>query len=150
MWIRSSTSISNFSRVFVLISVFSSNKPLKAEIQVFLTWKLPLLSASPQLLPGNSFKSLYPKPFPFFACHNTKILKTQIDLCVICGGRGVPGGLVVKYLPANTRDSGLIPGLGKCPEEGYVIHSVFLPRKSKGQRNPTGYSPWGQKELDTA
>ena len=26
---------------------------------------------------------------------------------------------------------------------------VFLPGKSHGQRSPTGYSPWGCKELDT-
>ena len=29
-----------------------------------------------------------------------------------------PGGSVVKNLPANTGDAGLIPGLGRCPVEG--------------------------------
>jgi len=27
--------------------------------------------------------------------------------------------------------------------------SVFLPEKSRGQRNLAGYSPWGHKKLDT-
>ena len=31
---------------------------------------------------------------------------------------GFPGGSVVKNLPANAGDVGLIPGSGKCPGEG--------------------------------
>ena len=31
---------------------------------------------------------------------------------------GVPGGSVVKNLPANAGDLGLIPGLGRSPGEG--------------------------------
>ena len=31
---------------------------------------------------------------------------------------GVPGGTVVKNLPANARDAGLIPGLGRSPGVG--------------------------------
>ena len=31
---------------------------------------------------------------------------------------GFPGGSVVKNLPANPRDKGLIPGLGRSPGEG--------------------------------
>ena len=31
---------------------------------------------------------------------------------------GFPGGSVVKNLPANARDMGLIPGLGRFPGEG--------------------------------
>jgi len=31
---------------------------------------------------------------------------------------GLPGGLVVKNLPANAEDAGLIPGSGRSPEEG--------------------------------
>ena len=37
--------------------------------------------------------------------------------------QGFPGGTVVKNLPANagdTGDTGLIPGLGRSPEEGNV------------------------------
>ena len=32
--------------------------------------------------------------------------------------KGFPGGSVVKNLPANAGDVGLIPGSGKCPGEG--------------------------------
>ena len=31
---------------------------------------------------------------------------------------GFPGASVVKNLPANAGDTGLIPGLGRSPEEG--------------------------------
>ena len=31
---------------------------------------------------------------------------------------GFPGGSVVKNLPANSGDAGLIPGLGRSPGEG--------------------------------
>ena len=31
---------------------------------------------------------------------------------------GFPGGTVVKNLPANAEDLGLIPGLGRSPREG--------------------------------
>jgi len=31
---------------------------------------------------------------------------------------GFPGGSVVKNLPANGKDMGSIPGLGRSPEEG--------------------------------
>ena len=50
-------------------------------------------------------------------------------------------------------DTGLIPGLGRCPRGGIGNPTgtpVFLPEKSHGQRNLAGYSPWGQKELDTS
>ena len=50
---------------------------------------------------------------------------------------GFPGGSVVKNLPANPRDKGLIPGLGRSPGEG--------------NGNPPQYSclenPHGQKSL---
>ena len=41
---------------------------------------------------------------------------------------GFPGGTVVKNLPANagdTGDAGLIPGLGRSPEEGNVNASQY-------------------------
>ena len=43
----------------------------------------------------------------------------------------------------------LIPGLGRSPGGGHGNPPVFLPGESHGQRSRTGYSPWGQKELDT-
>ena len=62
--------------------------------------------------------------------------------------KGLPGGSVVKNLPANTGDVGSIPGLGRSPGEGNGI-PVFLLGKSHGQRSLVGYSPWSHKELDT-
>ena len=45
------------------------------------------------------------------------------------------GGAVVKNPPANARDMGSIPGLGRSPGEG------FLPAESHGQRSLVHYSP---------
>ena len=30
-----------------------------------------------------------------------------------------------------------------------ATHSIMLAGESRGQRSPVGYSPWGDKELDT-
>ena len=61
---------------------------------------------------------------------------------------GFPGGSVVKNLPANAGDSGLIPGWGRSPGEGNGNPTpVFLPGESHGQRNVAGYNPC-LKELD--
>ena len=59
---------------------------------------------------------------------------------------GFPGGLVVKNLPANAGDAGLIPGLGRSPGEGNTT-AVFLPGKSHGQRSLAGYSPCDGKSI---
>ena len=76
----------------------------------------------------------------------------QFSNCVIvlwC--LGFPGGSVVKNLPANAGESGLIPGSGRSPGEGNGYPTpVFLPGKSDGQRGLVGYSPWSHKELDMA
>ena len=56
--------------------------------------------------------------------------------------------LVVKSLPANTRDvrdTGLIPGSGRSSGGG---QGNTLQYSCLGQRNVAGYSPWGYKELD--
>ena len=61
--------------------------------------------------------------------------------------------LVVKNLPANAgdiRDSGSIPGLGRCPGGGHgnpLQYSCL--ENPHGQRRLAGYSPEGHKELDT-
>ena len=51
-------------------------------------------------------------------------------------------------------DPGLIPGLGRSPGEDNPrerrLSPVSLPGKSQGQRSLAGYSPWGDKESDTA
>ena len=55
---------------------------------------------------------------------------------------------VVKNLPANTRDTGLIPGLRRSSGGGNAIHFSILAWEIHGQRSLVGYSPWGRKELD--
>ena len=39
-------------------------------------------------------------------------------------------------------------GLEDPLEKARVVHSVFLPGESHGQRTLAGYSPWGHKESD--
>ena len=59
---------------------------------------------------------------------------------------------MVKHTPANTRDTrdtGSIPGSGRCPEEGNGNPLQYLPGKSYGQKSLAGYSPRGHKESDT-
>ena len=57
-----------------------------------------------------------------------------------------PCGAVVKNLPANAGDMGLIPGSGRSPEEGNGNpNPVFLPRKSHGQRSLPGSTPWDHR-----
>ena len=62
----------------------------------------------------------------------------------------VPGGAVVKNLPANekeARDIGSIPGLGRSPgERKWQPTPAFLPGKFYGQRIGAGYSPWGRMQ----
>ena len=58
---------------------------------------------------------------------------------------GVPGGSVVKNLPAN---AGSIP-VGMIPwRRKWQRTPVFLPGKSLGQRSLAGYSSWGHRVLD--
>ena len=60
--------------------------------------------------------------------------------------------LVVKNPPANAgdpRDTGLIPGSGRCPEEGNGNPLQYLPGESYGQKSLAGYSLRGHKESDT-
>ena len=49
---------------------------------------------------------------------------------------GFHGGSVIKNLPANTGNAGCIPGSGRFPwRRKWQSTSVFLPRKSHGQRS---------------
>ena len=61
--------------------------------------------------------------------------------------------LVVKNPPAKCRRRrGLRfnPWVGKNPRRrAWQSTPGFLPRESHGQRNRTGYSPWGRKEWGT-
>ena len=63
---------------------------------------------------------------------------------------GFPGGSAVKNLLANARDAGLIPGLGRSPEEGngtQFQYSCLGNSMDRRAWQPT-YSPWGHRELD--
>ena len=67
---------------------------------------------------------------------------------------GYSSGLVIKNLPANTRDSGEAsssPGSGRYPRGGNGNPLIaFLPGESHRQRSLVGCSPWSHKELATA
>ena len=63
---------------------------------------------------------------------------------------GLPGGTVVKNLPANTRDT-RDPWAGEVPwGRKWLPTPVFFPGKFHGHKSLVGYSPWGHKELDMA
>ena len=51
---------------------------------------------------------------------NSSLAKTGdcVDPIIKFGIVGVPGDSVLKNLPVNTGDVGLIPGLGRCPGVG--------------------------------
>ena len=56
---------------------------------------------------------------------------------------------MVKNLPVNAGDLGLIPKVGRLPGEGNgnTLQYSCL-EKSHGQRSLAGYSPWGHKVLN--
>ena len=56
---------------------------------------------------------------------------------------------MVKNLPVNARNVGLIPGLGSSPGEGkWQPTPVFLPGKFHGQMSLVSYIPWDHKDSD--
>ena len=61
---------------------------------------------------------------------------------------GFSGGLAVKNPSANSGDTGLIPGLGRCPGGGHgnpLQYSCL--ENPHGQRSLAGSSPWGHKRF---
>ena len=59
-----------------------------------------------------------------------------------------PGGSVVKNLPANAGDEGLISGSGRFPwKRKWHPAPVFLPGKSHEQWSLVAYSAWGHKRV---
>ena len=57
---------------------------------------------------------------------------------------------MVKNLPANAGDLGMIPGLGRSPGEGKDNSLQYsLPGQFRGPRSLAGHNPWGRKESDT-
>ena len=72
------------------------------------------------------------------------------DLLLTCFLLGFPGGARGKNLPANARDMGSMPWVENIPwRRKWPPTPVCLPGESHGQRSLAGYSPWGQRELDT-
>ena len=60
----------------------------------------------------------------------------------------IPGGSVVRNLPANAEDAGSIPGWERSlGERNGNPPPVFFLRRSHGQRILGGCSPWGRKSL---
>ena len=53
-------------------------------------------------------------------------LKWQLHSRGLWGLTGFPGGSMVKNLPSNAGDGGLIPVSGRCPGEGNTTHSSIL------------------------
>ena len=55
---------------------------------------------------------------------------------------------MIKNLPANAGDMGLIPGLGRSPGGEIATHSSISAWRSPWTEKPGGYSPRGHKESD--
>ena len=55
---------------------------------------------------------------------------------------------MVKNLPANIRDKGLIPGSEDPLEEDTATHSSILTWEIPWTESLVGYSPWGRRESD--
>ena len=64
---------------------------------------------------------------------------------MLCQELGFPHGSMVKNLPANAGDIGLIPGRGRSPGEGKATHSSILAWEIPWTEEPDGCSPWGCK-----
>ena len=59
--------------------------------------------------------------------------------------------MVENLSACNARDPGSIPGWGRSPwRSKWQTTPVFLPGEFHGQKNLSGYSPWGHKESDTS
>ena len=62
----------------------------------------------------------------------------------------LPGGSDGKVSTCSAGNLDIDPWVGKIPWRGeWLPTPVFLPGEFHEQRSPVGYSPWGQKELDT-
>ena len=58
-----------------------------------------------------------------------------------------PGGSVVKNLPTNAGDWGLVPGSGRSPGEGNVNPLQYSCLGNPKGQEAAGYSPWGIKRV---
>ena len=61
--------------------------------------------------------------------------------------KGFPGGSVVKNLPANAEDTGLIPGLGRSLEKKMATHSSILAWEIPWTKEPGGLQFMGSERV---
>ena len=61
--------------------------------------------------------------------------------------QGLPGGSVVKNLPAMPETQVRSLGWGDPLEKKWQPIPILLPGKSRGQRSLVSYSPWGCKRV---
>ena len=62
--------------------------------------------------------------------------------------RAFQAGAVVKNLPADAGDTGLIPGSGRSLEGEMATHASILAWEIPQTGGLAVYNPWGHKELD--
>ena len=60
---------------------------------------------------------------------------------------GFPGGSVVKNLPVNAGDAGLIPGSGRARGEGNATHSSILDWEIPWTEEPDGLQFMGLQRV---
>ena len=64
-----------------------------------------------------------------------------------CMAQGFPGGSDGKGSSFNAGDLCLIPGSGRCPEEGTGNQFQYSFLEPHAQRSLAGYSPLGSKHI---
>ena len=81
---------------------------------------------------------------------DTGIISSNLVSKFSLGSKDLKGSSDGNAPACNAGDPGLIPGSGRSHGEGNGNPAlVFLPGEFHGQRNMSGYSPWGCRELDT-
>ena len=120
---------------------------------MLVIWSLvPLLFLNPVCTSGSSW-------FTYFRILAWRILNLTLLACEIIAKcvLNLPGSLFTEDFPGgsdgkasacNAGDLGLIPGLGRSPEEhGNPLQYSCL-ENPHGWRSLAGYGPWGRKESD--
>ena len=70
-------------------------------------------------------------------------------ICFLIIAQGLPDGSVVKYLPANAGDLGLIPGSGRPPGEGNDNPFQHSYLENPWTEEPSWLQSIGSQESDT-
>ena len=76
---------------------------------------------------------------PYMTTGKTIALRQTKNVVKHC--KGFPGGSVVKKPPANARDQGSNPGLGRTPEKEMVTHSSVLAWEIPWAEKPNSKNP---------